>query len=331
MALTEYKYQLDPGSKKFLCPSCERKRFVRYVAQDNGNYLPEDVGRCDREQSCGYHKPPRQADGIELANILYKSSEPRKEPKASTLPKGYLKRSLGNYERNTLITWMATLKGWSWERATETAQLYKVGTSKDGWAIFWQIDQQGKIRSGKMMAYDTDGHRIKEGYSQDWIHSKLQRTGHLEAFELVQCFYGLHIVDDSKPVAIVESEKTALIASQYLKQFHWIASGQLHGINEYKMKPLAGRSITLFPDIGVYDQWKAKAEELKDIAEIKVSTLLEENAPEKHSGFDIADYLINYDLRDFSPHGWNPFTGEIFDERGYPKEWDNINTKQCTT
>ncbi|MAL17551.1 MAG: hypothetical protein CL670_14825 [Balneola sp.] len=325
MLTKEYRYQLDPSSKKFRCPACECKRFVRYVDQDNGSYLPDDVGRCDREQSCGYHKPPRQADGIELTNMLYSRSEPTKAPKASTLPDKYLKHSQGNYEANTLLSWMASLPGWSWEIASSVAELYKVGTSKDGWAIFWQIDEAGKVRSGKMMAYSEDGHRLKTGYTQDWIHSKLKRTGHLETFELVQCFYGLHIVDDTKPVAIVESEKTALIASQYLPQFHWIASGQLHGISEYKMKPLAGRSITLFPDIGVYDQWKVKAEELKDVASIKVSTLLETKASERHSGYDIADYLIQYDLRDFSPYGWNPWTEEVFDSRGYPKEWDDLS------
>lgn len=326
MALTkEYRYHLEKGSKKFRCPSCGKKRFVRYVDEQTGNRLPEDVGRCDREQSCGYHKAPHQTDGIELANMLYQRPDPQKPPKASTLPKRYLDHSLGNYEANTLLTWMASLPGWSWDIASSVAELYKVGTSKDGWAIFWQIDEAGKIRSGKMMAYAKDGHRIKEGYSQDWIHSKLKRTGHIDEFELVQCFYGLHIVDDSKPAAIVESEKTAIIASQYLPQFHWIASGQLHGINEYKMKPLAGRSITLFPDIGAFGKWKVKAEELKELASIKVSTLLEEKAPEKHSGYDIADYLIQYDLRDFSPFGWNPWTEEIFDSRGYPAEWDNLN------
>lgn len=325
MLSKNYRYQLDPGSKKFHCPACERKRFVRYIDQENGSYLPANVGRCDREQSCGYYKSPRQANGVKVANMLYKWPDEQKPLNASTLPKKYLKRSLGKYEENTLISWMATLPGWTWDIAFSAAELYKVGTSNDGWTIFWQIDEAGKARSGKMMAYDTDGHRIKDGYSQDWVHSKLKKTGHIDEFELVQCLYGLHIVDDSRPVAIVESEKTALIASQYLPQFHWLASGQLHGINEYKMKPLAGRSITLFPDIGVYSQWKAKAEELKDMATIKVSTLLEEKAPKKHLGYDLADYLIKYDLRDFSPYGWNHWTNEIFDSRGYPAEWDNLS------
>ena len=324
MALTKYRYILDPGSKKFRCPACNKKRFVRYLDDHSGDYLPDNIGRCDRELSCGYHKPPKEAD-LDISRALYSAPEPQTEPAPCCLPFHYVSRSLANYESNTLISWLATLKGWSWDIATDTARLYKVGTSSDGWAIFWQVDDQKNVRSGKMMAYDTTGHRIKEGYSQDWIHSKLKRTGHLEAFELVQCFYGLHIIDESKPVAIVESEKTAIIASQYLPQFHWIASGMLQGINEYKLRPLKGLNIVLFPDIGAFDLWNEKALEFSHMADIKVSKLLETKAPDQHKGYDIADYLIQYDLRDFSPHGWNPYTSEIFDQRGYPASWDNIN------
>lgn len=328
MVLTKYRYTLDPGSKKFHCPACNKKRLVRYLDEETGDYLPDDVGRCDREISCGYHTPPREA-GLDIGRALYSLPGPPEPPKASTLPYQYVERSLAHYERNTFVIWLATLPGWDLERAEAVARKYHVGTGSkeevNGWTIFWQIDQAGKVRSGKMMKYDTTGHRIKEGYSQDWIHSKLKKSGHLEAFELVQCFYGLQNVDNSRPIAIVESEKTAIIASQYLPQFHWIASGMLQGINEYKLQPLKRMKVVLFPDIGAYDLWNDKAQELGHLADIQVSTLLERKAPEKHSGYDLADYLINYDLRDFSKHGWNPYTGEIFDSRGYPAYWDELN------
>jgi len=338
--ITKYRYTLDPGSKKFRCPSCNQKRFVRYLDDETGDYLPDDIGRCDREISCGYHMPPREA-GLDIAGALYSPPEPLPEPVPSYLPFKYVERSLGNYERNTLINWLATLKGWSWDIATDVTRLYRVGTSSDGWAIFWQIDDEQRVRSGKLMKYEN-GHRIKEGYSQDWIHSKLKRTGHLEAFELVQCFYGLHLLDQ-KPVAIVESEKTAIIASEYLPGFTWLASGQLNGINEYKMRALKGRKIALFPDIGAFEQWNEKAQELSHIADIKVSNLLERNASEENKGYDLADYLIQFDLKAFksgesgkseaqtkhyfftdrqAPHGFNQWTGEIFDSRSYPATWD---------
>ena len=29
--------------------------------------------------------------------------------------------------------------------------------------------------------------------------------------------------------------------------------------------------------------------------------------------------------KESAPYGMNPYTGEIFDQRGYPAEWDSIN------
>ena len=349
MALTKYRYILDPGSKKFRCPACNKKRFVRYLDDHSGDYLPDNIGRCDRELSCGYHKPPKEA-GLDISRALYSAPEPLPEPVPSYLPFKYVERSEGNYERNSLISWLATLPGWDLKRTEAVARLYKVGTAtkrKDnaGWPIFWMIDDSGRVRSGKLMKYGSDGHRSKDYYANDTIESILKRDGKLSEFERVECFYGLHLLDH-KPVAIVESEKTAIIASQYLPQFTWMASSRLQGITEYKMRALKGRKVALFPDIGAFDQWNEKALELSHIADIKVSNLLERNASEENKGYDLADYLIQFDLEAFksgesgksevqtkhyfftdsqAPHGFNQWTGEKFDSRGYPADWDNIN------
>ena len=330
--VTAFRYRLDKSSRKFICPNCKKKRFVRYRNEEIGEYLPFDIGRCDREIECGYHKPPREADGLSVKNASYLSQIQPDHPKASSLPYQYLERFQGNYETNTLIQWLATLPGWGADRAEAVARKYKVGTTNNGWSIFWQVDENGKVRSGKMMKYDQTGRRVKDEYSQDWVHSRLQKAGKLNNFELVQCFYGLHLVDDQKPVAIVESEKTAIIACQYLPQFHWIASGMLQGINEYKLHPLRGRPITLFPDIGAYDLWNEKASHFGYMANIQVSDLLECRAPDEHRGYDLADYLVRYDLRDFTaPNGWNPYTNEIFDNRGYPASWDEVLNDESQT
>lgn len=55
---TEYRYILEKGSKKHRCPNCDKKRFVRYIDTQTGEYLPEQHGRCDRESKCGYHSAP---------------------------------------------------------------------------------------------------------------------------------------------------------------------------------------------------------------------------------------------------------------------------------
>lgn len=47
------------GTTKALCPSCNKKTFVRYYDNERGEFLPNEFGRCDREIKCSYfNKPP---------------------------------------------------------------------------------------------------------------------------------------------------------------------------------------------------------------------------------------------------------------------------------
>jgi len=291
-----FRFKLDTSSRKFPCPSCGKKRFVRYVDSITGEYMPDNFGRCDRQDKCRYFESPGRNPAT------FATTETEQRPPASYHPAGWVNRSLGNYESNSLVKWLATLPGWSWELAEETARSYNTGTTDNGWAIFWQVDAAGKVRAGKMIRYGGDGRRVKTGYSYDWVHANLKRSGELESFELVQCFFGLHLVDKNKPVAIVESEKTAIISSQYLPQFHWIATGAKNGLTEFKMMALRGMKVSLFPDVGAFNDWKEKAIEFRSIADIQVSDLLERMAGEEDAGYDIADYLVRHDLRGFRPN-----------------------------
>ncbi len=49
------------GTKsRYTCPACNsRHSFSRYIT-DGGDYLSDDVGRCDRESKCGYHYKPKE-------------------------------------------------------------------------------------------------------------------------------------------------------------------------------------------------------------------------------------------------------------------------------
>ena len=177
--------------------------------------------------------------------------------------------------------------------------LYKVGTSKKwgGSTIFWQIDVNGNVRTGKIMKYDDKtGHRIKEPHSLvTWVHSELK----LPDFTLRQCFFGEHLLTDkttTKTIAIVESEKTAIIATHFMSDFVWLATGGMNGcFNKDAVEVLSGREVVLVPDLGAMDKWKSKLPLLQSICkQVLVSSILEDNATDeqKTKGLDIADFLL---------------------------------------
>lgn len=92
------------------------------------------------------------------------------------------------------------------------------------------------------------------------------------------------------PIAIVESEKTAIIASHFIDRYIWLACGGLGGLGHEKCQVLRNRSVTLFPDLGAYEKWREKANQLG----FNISNHLEKIAtPEqREQGLDLADFLI---------------------------------------
>jgi len=162
------------------------------------------------------------------------------------------------------------------------------------------------------MLYDsTTGCRVKHPYNHiTWAHSALK----LKDYNLQQCFFGEHLLKlhPKLPVSIVESEKTAIIASVYFPQFIWLATGGKHGFKwttPQVFNVLKTRHITLWPDIKAYDDWKLKATELaKTGLQVTISNLLEQVATEseREAGLDIADYLIRFKPSQFADLDLNP-------------------------
>ena len=187
------------------------------------------------------------------------------------------------------------------EQIQKVFENYLLGATKNKEVIFWQIDINGKVRTGKIMQYNLEtGKRIKhQSGAIDWVHNKLKKAGTLpEDFNLQQCFFGEHLLKlyPDKSVAIVESEKSALIASAVFPDLVWLGAGNLNGLSIDKCQVLKKRNINLFPDLGGYEKWSTKVKEIKQSVncEIKISKILEDIATEvqRSEGLDIADYMI---------------------------------------
>ena len=247
-----------------------------------------------------YLAEQKEAAVINSTPLSFSFAKPQPKP-ASFISNEVFKASLKAYEANCFVQYLNELFGV--EVASELIKKYFIGTSKhwQGATVFWQINKNGKVRTGKIMLYNaTTGKRIKEPFNHiNWVHSALK----MPEFELRQCLFGEHLlIDKAKPVAIVESEKTAVIASVYRPEFIWLATGGKDGLKAEFCSVLAGRTIKLFPDLNCFDKWSAIAKKIFNSELVEVSDLLERNASEaeRKQGFDLADYLIRFDFREFT-------------------------------
>jgi len=293
------KYSLAKKGK-VICPSCLHKTLVLYLDNSTGIPLDPEVGKCDRLDKCKYHKTPKMfyaenPDSLVNSKLPGIVSKPILPKLPSLISEDLFIKTLIGYSDNRFIQYLSMIVGE--EAAKDAIHHYKLGSSKhwDGATIFWQIDRHNRVRTGKIMQYDSQtGKRIKKPQARiSWVHSVLK----LPNYNLSQCFFGEHLlIDTTKTVAIVESEKTAVIASVYFPEFIWLSCGGSEGLNLEKCSVLQGRRVILFPDCGKYDKWCLKAKELAFICSTTVSSLIEKSATERErqDGFDLADYLVRF-------------------------------------
>lgn len=269
----------------------------------------------------------------------------------TTIPHSLFAKSLSRYDNNNFALGLERLLGT--KNTIDALQRFHIGTSKQpcNGTIFWQVDKEGNARTGKIMLYDINTlkryknkglekqHSVATGQKQgidrgqhsvfipivDWVHSRLQKSGGVTAFSLQQCLFGLYQLNTAAKdavIGIVESEKTAVIASMYMPTMVWMATGGAQHLNFSLLQPLMGRRVVLFPDVNQYVLWQRKVEYIQQQAQqfyhkrmdITVSDFIERKATleMKANGVDLADILIKRDA----------FTGLALTDFDYPILWD---------
>ena len=303
-----YRYTLERctgNRKKSICPNCGHRTFVRYIDVETGKPLGEDIGRCDREINCGYHKKPRDFFSEHLHTSQRRYWFPKKEYREpsdtsifSTIDPAKVEQTVMLGAFNNFSIWLREHFGFT--EAMQQMMRYRIGTSNH-WpnaTIFWQIDQQQKVHTGKIMLYDYhSGHRVKDPYNHiAWVH----KSENARNFHLKQCLFGLHLLrPDTQIVAIVEAEKTAVVASIFFPGVLFLATGGLQNLNAERCAPLKGHRVILFPDLGAEDKWREKAVKIPALKGCIISTWLANHASavERERGLDLADYLEGLDAR----------------------------------
>lgn len=277
-----YKYSLDKSSKKFLCPNCLKKSFVRYVDNETTYYLETQFGRCDKESSCKYHNSPKNN------KTIYIPSQPLVKRENSTIPQIEVTKYGQDFKNNYFIQFLRN--HFPDEQLRLAIKKYLIGTSNHwkGATVFWQINQKEAVLTGKVMLFDIyTGKRVKKPYNHiNWMHKTLK----IPNYELQQCLFGLHLINEypEKTIALVESEKTAITMSLFLPNYLWIATGSKANFKKKLLEPIKNFKIIAYPDKSEYNNWNKKATQLNQEGyQIRCSDYVEKkDVPE---GTDLAD------------------------------------------
>jgi hypothetical protein len=309
------------GTKsRHTCPACDSRHcFVRYVG-DDGNYLSDDVGRCNRESKCGYHKKPKEffADNPTFQKSVKVRAEKSRQgsnqytepsfgmnhtevqkPKSfDVIPPEHLKATLGNYDRNNFVQFLFNLFPDCAEEIQAVLKMYFVGTYED-YTCFPSIDRLNRVCRAKLIRFNrATGKRLKGDCDTSSLPAKLKLK---KDFQYKQIFFGEHLLSKfpNKPVAVVEAEKTAIVASLCFPEFVWLACNSKTWLKAERIKRLGNRQVILYPDADGFNLWQSiAADAQRQGLEVKVSSLIENfaSSEQKQNQYDLADYLIEQQI-----------------------------------
>jgi len=235
---------------KLKTPCCGRSnadgKFVNYKG------LADQFGYC---HSCGQSSLPRKLYEDELGNLFYWNNKLFKYDMVETSKGEFViqneefndfkcntnfkfidiqvvKKSMIPNQSNNLLNFLH--KKYNKESVTEVCNKYYVGTTSDGFSIFWMINKMGKVQKSKEVWYSSEGKR-----------SNKFRVPYKNEDGYYSCLYGEHLIDQSKPIVLVESEKSAIICAIEFPQYTWLAYGGLTALTTQKLIALKNQKMMI--------------------------------------------------------------------------------------
>jgi len=331
-----YNIEFTKGSGgKITCPSCRKeKRFRTYTETATGKTLPLQYGKCDRLNNCGYWLKPDKAAINWLNENTGSLGLPVNSQNQPVVKQLFIDSELAERLKNDHTSKLHKYLKETIGISTEHLQKWNLGTDSKGQTCFiFQKDLGGKYWNIKRGFYHDSGKRNK-----DTGFFSMSKKSEKEKYKL--CLYGANLIDPDKDYTfIVESEKTAVIASWFYPSYNWVSCASADGLTTEKLEQSllgvkkivwladsdkAGRENSSIRNLQAYLSKKSFYLDLfpsaingKDLADVfmenpaakkpdlekNLKPILERSTEEKAAKRldDARDYILkNYDLRENS-------------------------------
>lgn len=258
-----FRFERHP-KKKGVCPQCGHKGQFRFYEDYAGNRLSAEFGKCERFNSCGYHKIPTMSQNA-ITNILDFQEAKNQN---FIFPNQEWNDKFDNWLRNNSSNFH---KYWLNKGIPQDHFLkHGVATDNQGKTVFIYRNNTGRIVNAKWLSYGTNGHREK-GKDSPNSYSMTQPKDGKSKYGM--CLYGEELLDQmrNKTAIVVESEKTKVIASFYYPDYDWLACGANNGLTDDKISALFGRKVIWLCDA---DKAGRENSSIKNLKVLKLTLML---------------------------------------------------------
>lgn len=311
---------------------------VAYIDTTTNKPVNEtEFGRCDREANCTYHVSPYSDPEL----TKQAKDENFTPPVAPTIVQLFPDEAIWKPIVERTKSCVSPFHLWANKLTVPNDHLLKCGVySEDEFTVFVFRNQAGQICNLKWFKYLATGKRDKAHNTYSLKSPSPPRTppskkkpenfssekqGENQVEKYLMCLFMEHLLDPEKKrtVLVVESEKTAAIASFFYPEYDWVACGSASGLSDGtngtpdKVTPLKGRKVIWLADAdkagrGMYDKqgkWRFPSSVRHLIAAI-----------DDFSIFDLfRERVDGYDIGDAIADGMRPV---IEDEAGWVKGKD---------
>lgn len=263
----EFKHQFEKHPKpKGRCPKCGVDKKFRYYEG-----LPREYGICDRVSSCGHRSIP--SGGMNEVSYVEPTAMSIVSPSKTDL--FCLKNTTSNFHLfcrskfkmplDHLLKWNVGSEG----SITKFAYFNCYKKAVNIITIHYQLINGTK---------DCKRDKTKVPYSL--------RAANGERYTM--CLFGEHLLTN-KTICLVESEKTAVIASYFYPQYDWLATGGANKLTREKMDVLLNKEVFY---LGDSDKAGKENSTINKLKEYKLNHKIIELFPGRTDGYDLADAII---------------------------------------